>query len=76
MSTKNDHLRYIFNVSWRWANHSFKFMDFPDEFGVSLTNLITANKFHELMQENDYRQDVKRREASNFIRKCKEMIVR
>ena len=75
MNTKNDHLRYIFNVSWSWANHSFKFMDFPDEFGASLTNIITANKFHELMQGNDYGQDVKRREGSNFIRKCEEIIV-
>ena len=50
-------------------------MDFPDEFGASLTNLIIANKFHELMQGNDYGQDVKRREGSNFIRKCEEMIV-
>ena len=42
---KNDYLCFIFNVDWSWANHSFKFMDCPDGFRASLTNLITANKF-------------------------------
>ena len=50
-------------------NHSFKFMDCPDEFGASLTNLITANKFHELMQRNDYGVEVKSREGSKQLYK-------
>ena len=44
-------------------------MDFPDIFGASLTNLITAYKFHELMQGNDHGVVVKCKEGSKQLYK-------